>query len=333
MKITIDIDQERINFLDITMELGTGLFKPYRKPGDRPLYVSAHSNHPPHTLKNIPTGVERRLSDNSANRELFDQEIPIYQAELDRVGHKHKLEYNPRIQPIEPRKKKRSKRKTYFNPPYSMNVATNVGQEFLKLIDEHFPPGHILRSVMNRTTIKVSYRCLPNMGAQVAKHNSKILKKSSQNVTARTPPSCNCQRNKIQDCPLPGACNQEGVIYQATVKSDNLSEETYIGLAQNFKKRFYKHKASLENYTEENSTTLSTYYWNEIEAGAAPSISWKILEKNVPTFNPVSGKCQLCIREKFNIILKPQLCSLNRRQEIFAHCRHKRAKLIERPPT
>ena len=61
--------------------------------------------------------------------------------------------------------------------PYniSMNVATNVGQEFLKLIDEHFPPGHILRSVMNRTTIKVSYRCLPNMGAQIAKHNAKIL--------------------------------------------------------------------------------------------------------------------------------------------------------------
>ena len=213
LKITIDIDQERIHFLDITMDLGTGLFKPYRKPGDRPLYVSAHSNHPPHTLKNIPTGVERRLSDNSANRELFDQEIPIYQAELDRVGHKHKLEYNPRIQPIEPRKKKRSKRKTYFNPPYSMNVATNVGQEFLKLIDEHFPPGHILRSVMNRSTIKVSYRCLPNMGAQVAKHNSKILKKSSQNVPVRTPPSCNCQRNKIKDCPLSGACSQEGVIY------------------------------------------------------------------------------------------------------------------------
>ena len=33
-----------------------------------------------------------------------------------------------------------------------MNVATNVGQEFLKLIDEHFPPGHILRSAMNKTT-------------------------------------------------------------------------------------------------------------------------------------------------------------------------------------
>ena len=213
-----------------------------------------------------------------------------------------------------------------------MNVATNVGQEFLKLIDEHFPPGHILRSVMNRTTIKVSYRCLPNMGAQIAKHNAKILKKSSQNAPARTPPSCNCQKSKVKDCPLPGACNQEGVIYQATVKSDNGLEETYIGLASNFKKRFYKHKSSLEEQSEDNSTTLSTHYWNEIYAGAAPSISWKILEKNIPTFNPVSAKCQLCIREKFNILLKPQLCSLNQRQEIFAHCRHKRAKLMTRPP-
>ena len=73
--------------------------------------------------------------------------------------------------------KKEEKRKTYFNPPYSMNVATNVGQDFLKLIDEHFPPGHILRVVMNRKTIKVSYSCLPNMAAQIVKHNAKILKK------------------------------------------------------------------------------------------------------------------------------------------------------------
>ena len=40
---------------------------------------------PPHTLKNIPVGVERRLSDNSANQKLFEKEIPIYNAELYRA--------------------------------------------------------------------------------------------------------------------------------------------------------------------------------------------------------------------------------------------------------
>ena len=73
-------------------------------------------------------------------------------------------------------RKTRKKPVTWFNPPYSMNIATNVGKEFLMLIDEHFPPGHPLHSVINRSTVKVSYRCLPNMGASISRHNSKILK-------------------------------------------------------------------------------------------------------------------------------------------------------------
>ena len=67
---------------------------------------------------------------------------------------------------------------TYFNPPWSKDVATNVGQEFLRLIYFHFPPGHILHSVLTISTVKVSYRCLPNMGSMVAKHNSTLVKKS-----------------------------------------------------------------------------------------------------------------------------------------------------------
>ena len=63
-----------------------------------------------------------------------------------------------------------------------------------------------------------------------------------------------------------------------------------------------------------------------------PKIKWKILEKNIPTFNPVTAVCKLCIREKFNIVMKPSLATLNSRQEIFAYCRHKLSKLIGKPP-
>ena len=59
---------------------------------------------------------------------------------------------------------KNKKTVTWFNPPFNINIATNVGREFLKLIDEHFPPGHPLHQVINRQTVKVGYRCLPNMG-------------------------------------------------------------------------------------------------------------------------------------------------------------------------
>ena len=137
---------------------------------------------------------------------------PVYQAELDRCGYSHKLKFNPSSQVAA----KASRNKTWFNPPYSMDVETNVGREFLKLVDLHFPPGHILHSTLNRSTVKVSYRCLPNMGAQVARHNAKLLNNHTNSVTS-APPVCNCQPSKRVNCPLPGACNRDGVVYQATV--------------------------------------------------------------------------------------------------------------------
>ena len=57
--------------------------------------------------------------------------------------------YDHQVQPVQPapqpgRRRKGCKRITWFNPPYSLDVATNVAREFLLLIDTHFPPGHPL---------------------------------------------------------------------------------------------------------------------------------------------------------------------------------------------
>ena len=139
-------------------------------------------------------------------------------------------------------------------------------------------------------------------------------------------------RIQKQDCPIPGGCNQDGVVYQAVVANSRGDEETYIGLAKIFKKRYGKHFASRKVKNPKNSTPLSTYYWKEKDEGRNPSVKWKILESNIPTFYSVTRTCQLCIREKFNIALNPHLASLNSRNEIFGHCRHMTASLIEQPP-
>ena len=260
---------------------------------------------------------------------VFKQAIPIYQAELERCGFSHQLTFNPRNEEV--RKTPRKRRITWFNPPYSINVATNVGKEFLKLVDFHFPPGHVLHSVLNRSTVKVSYRCLPNMGAQIAKHNGKLMKKT-EDEPSRPPPKCNCQKSKQKDCPLPGSCNQDGVVYQATVNNSVGNKKHYVGLAKKIKNRWRKHKDSMLKKNPENSTTLSTYFWKETEEGRNPKVEWKILESNIPTFSSVTKKCRLCLREKFTIAFKPELATLNSRNEIFGHCRHIPACLIEQPP-
>ena len=56
--------------------------------------MNAASNHPPSILRNIPIGINKRLSELSSNQEVFDLAAPLYQAELDRCGYDHKLEYS-----------------------------------------------------------------------------------------------------------------------------------------------------------------------------------------------------------------------------------------------
>ena len=82
---------DRVNFLDVTMDLQKDQFKPYRKPGDKPMYVSSLSNHPPGVLKNIPLGINKRLCEISSSKEVFLEAIPPYQKELDDCGYNYKL--------------------------------------------------------------------------------------------------------------------------------------------------------------------------------------------------------------------------------------------------
>ena len=105
-----------------------------------------------------------------------------------------------------------------------------------------------------------------------------------------------------------------------------------MGLAKNFKKRYPKHKKCLLDESAEGGTALTNYYWLEKNAGRDPQVTWKFLEKNIPIFNSVTNKCRLCLREKFNIVLKPNLATLNSRQEIFAHCKHIQSELLKAAP-
>ena len=105
LKITSTANLKVVTFLDVNLDLTNECYKPFMKPGDRPLYVNSKSNHPPSIIKNIPFAGNRRLSSISSSKEIFDAATPIYQAELQRAGYKHKLEYNE--QQVTKRKRRR----------------------------------------------------------------------------------------------------------------------------------------------------------------------------------------------------------------------------------
>ena len=76
MKVTIDVNMKRVDFLDVTLDLVSGLYMPYTKPYNVIMHVHNQSNHPPSVLKNIPDGVNKRLSDISANENICSKAAP-----------------------------------------------------------------------------------------------------------------------------------------------------------------------------------------------------------------------------------------------------------------
>ena len=279
-------------------------------------------------MKNIPLGINRRLSKISANKTVFDAAVPRYQEALNKSGYNHKLAYE---EPEDQRTKKKCRKKpiTWFNPPYSANVKSNVGKEFLKLLDRAFPPSNPLHKLFTRQTVKLGYRCMPNRGQAIARQNMKVLK--PQAVPAPNL-RCNC-RGGATNCPVEGKCQTAGVIYRATVKEVNSGkEETYTGMTgRKFKDRLYEHRTNENTDKPKNrqATKLSDHIWKLKDSGIDYQIKWRILDR-ATTYNPTTRKCRVCLKEKYYIMYDRPGSSLNKRQEVFHYCNHREQKLLEK---
>ena len=66
-----------MNFLDVTLDLTTGKYKPYNKPGSVPLYIKVKSNHPLSIIKNLPESISRRINKLSSYKSVFDKSKDI----------------------------------------------------------------------------------------------------------------------------------------------------------------------------------------------------------------------------------------------------------------
>ena len=317
LKITIEVNMTVVNFLDITLDMKAGTFRPYMKPNNTPLYIHKQSNHPPTILKQIPLAVNKRLSSISSSAVQFDQAAPAYQDALARSGYQHQLRYEAPAQGGG-RRRCRSRRVTWFNPPFSLHVSTNVGRKFLRLVDTCFPPGHLLHGLLNRNTVKVSYRTMPSMGQVLQQHNSKVLRPRVEEEEE----GCNC-RAGVQNCPLGGRCLAASLVYGATVtRADTGAISTYTGLTANsFKERYNGHTSTFRHRTG-NSSTLSTHIWKLTDKDIPFNIAWTILAR-ARAYNPTTGVCRLCLTEKFLIMFHRATATLNSRREIFSSCRHR----------
>ena len=67
LEIVAESNLRIVNYLDVTLKLNDGSFRPCDKPDDIIQYINKESNHPPNLIKHLPAYIEKRLSNNSSD--------------------------------------------------------------------------------------------------------------------------------------------------------------------------------------------------------------------------------------------------------------------------
>ena len=122
--------------------------------------------------------------------------------------------------------------------------------------------------------------------------------------------SCNCRAKT--ECPMSENCRKESVVYPATVSHR---------VENSLKTRYSNHKSSFSKANKCHNTELGKYIWYLKENLTKFKVKWRILQHTASS-NPTSNRCNLCLWEKYFIISKPDLPSLNKRNESISSWRH-----------
>ena len=221
LRITAEANLKTVQFLDVILDLSDESFKPYIKANRRVQYVSVESNHPPSIIKNIPEGINKRLENISSCGVKFEENILPFQEGLNRAGYEHKLIYRDHQNSQRSKKRNRQRNIIWFNPPFSSNIKTRIGEEFFKILNKHFPKGSKFHKLFNKNNVKLSYSCMPSMKSVISGHNQKLLRENREDMMYDD--ECVCNED---ECLLSGNCQKREVVYRAVVKSENVEKNT-----------------------------------------------------------------------------------------------------------
>ena len=115
-KNDIETNLFETGFIDVTFNLATGKFFPFRKPNNQPLYIYAKSNHPLTILRDLPNMINKRLADLSCNEEKYEKAKPFYETAFNESGYKTTMTYT---KTTNTNNRNRARNIISFNPPYS----------------------------------------------------------------------------------------------------------------------------------------------------------------------------------------------------------------------
>ena len=172
--------------MDVTFGLKSGSYYPYRKQNNEILNIHKQSNHPPSIIKQILSVISKRALDTSCDSDHFNKASPDYNTALKKRAFNENIKYSP----SQSKHRNRNMKIIWFNPPYGVNIKTNVVKLFMRLIDKHLSRHHKFHKLFKRNDIKISYSYMPSMKNVIQKHNSKVMEdpKPTNNKT------CSCRQ-------------------------------------------------------------------------------------------------------------------------------------------
>ena len=236
--------------------------------------------------------ISKRVSEISSNKRIFNQSIPYYENTLKKSEQNvslNILQNKIKTKIINKGNKQRKRKIIWFNPPYSLNVKTNLGKLLLKLLDSHFPRAHKFHKIFNRDTVKISYCCMKKIGSIIFSLNKEVLQPRNENY------GCNCRKKEI--CSLDNKCLTPNIIYESQITNNtNNEQKKYLGVAEtSFMKRYSNHTGYFKYKKNMKCTELSKYIWSFKNQGITPITKWRIVKKVNCQVSP--NYCKLCLRQ------------------------------------
>ena len=311
-KITLDIGKQVTNFLDVTLNLSDGTFRPYRKPNSLINFININSDHPKHIKKALPIMTQKRLSCLSSNAKIFNEIKAPYENMLNNNGFKCKLSYETNDNKVKKRNKSRNNRVLWYNPPYCSNINLNLGKEYLKLVDKHFTTNHIYRKIFNRKTLKISYSCMNNVKSIIQSHNNFILSKYNTNTNTNNNNVKNCDIykniNKSIDHklkPTSRTCNKVDCTTSNSNKNNNSIYNNKNNIIDNNEisnRPITRSITRNKKQTSSNIINLSTNDYLNNEQKDKPSTTTKII--TLPTNINANNNCNCRKANKINCPLQ-----------------------------
>ena len=98
------------------------------------------------------------------------------------------------------------------------------------------------------------------------------------------------------------------VSQQTSLRQDTETTRCHSGMKRHEKRR--------------NETALSKHLWKK-EEGKDFTVVWRITAK-AKAYTNLIKRCNLCVTDKFFLITKPHMATLNKRNELISTCRHQR---------